>query len=487
MTEVRKKIIYQALYQIIIALTPLITSPYISRVLGVENLGIYSYTYANVSYFMLFAMLGIMNYGSREIAISRIQGKESINRTFSAIFFIQVIMTGVMLCLYILYVVFIIKENKIIALIQIINIVSCLFDINWLFVGIERIKELALRGIVVKILTVFNILFFVKSVDDLWIYVTIMSLSALINNLVIWKFFLTDMRLTKPIVINVFSHIKPCIILFLPVLSSSVYRIMDKTMLGRLSSYDQLGYYYNADKVINIPICLFSGIATILLPRMTYYIHQNEVEKFNFLFAQTIDIFIGSACAICFGIASVAKEFVPLFFGNNYDECVSLVIFFSPVFILKAVSICIRNMYLIPGKKEMIYNLAILGGVFTNLFLNILWIPSFGAKGAVMSTMMTELVVCIIHILGIRTPLRREIFRKQLVVYFINALIMCIVLYFIKYLQCADIYKLIIKIFLGGVIYAGLCLFEWKKIYDIIFSKYIEFVSSYLENIKRRY
>lgn len=476
MTEIRKNVVYQALYQIVLAITPLITAPYIARVLGVENLGIYSYTYATVSYFILFSMLGITNYGSREIAISYVQGKENTSQTFCSIYLLQCLMTIVMICIYIVYVVLVVKDNRIIAATQIINLFSCLFDVNWFFVGIEKIKIMAKRGIIIKALTVLSILLFVKKESSLWIYVMIMSLSALLNNLVMWRDVLSDLVLGRPSIKSVLKHIKPCAILFLPVLSSSVYRIMDKTMVGNLSNYEQLGFYYNADKVINIPICLMSGISMIILPRMTNYLHNNEIEKSGSLFSQSIDTFFCVSCAIGFGIASVAEEFVPLFFGKNYFECIFLVKMFSPVFIIKSISMCVRNIYLIPAKKEMIYNFAIVGGVITNLVLNIILIPLYGAGGAVFATLATELVVCILQIIGLNKHIIRIVFRKQLMLYFINAISMSICVYYVKYFDCIDVEKLIIKILLGIIIYVLLCFFEWKNIDSEIFKKYISII-----------
>lgn len=477
MSRVRKNIIYQALYQVTIAITPLITAPYIARVLGAENLGIYSYTYAAVSYFMLFAMLGITNYGSREVAVSYMQGKEKVSRTFSSVFFLQMLLSIIMIFLYILYVWAGVTDNKAIAYLQVLNIVGCLVDINWFFVGIEKIKVMAVRGIVIKIMTVISILMCVRDANDLAIYVLIMSLSVVLSNLVLWRYIFSELIFVKPDWKDVVTHIKPCIILFMPVLASSVYRIMDKTMVGRLSSYEQLGFYYNADKVINIPICLMSGISMVLLPRMTNYIHSKNTEKAGYLFSQAIDAFFCISCAIGVGIASVAEEFVPLFFGNGYEACITLVIIFSPVFIIKSISICIRNMYLIPDKKEVIYNVAILGGVVTNLIINILLIPRYGAKGAVLATLITEFVVCMIQIAGINKKVSRKIFRKQLIFYPVNAAVMYIVLHFAEYLNCGSVGKLMAKICVGVFVYILLCLLEWKKSDDLIFKSYLALIT----------
>ncbi len=475
MSSFQKNIGYQTLSQLIITIMPLITAPYLARVLGAENLGVYSYTYANVSYFMLFAMLGITNYGSREIAISYTQGKESVSKTFFSIFYIQFFMSIVMIAAYILYAVITVKDYRIAAFLQVINIVSCLFDVNWFFIGIEKMKIMAVRGVAIKIIAVCSILLFVKDKNDLTIYVLIMTLTTLANNLILWRYLFGELIFIRVPFRNMINHIKPCCILFFPVLASSVYRIMDKTMLGNLSSYEQLGFYYNADKVINIPICLMSGISMVFIPRMTNYLQNNEISNAEFFFSQVIDAFACLSCAVGIGIMSVAQEFVPVFFGNNYAPCILLVIIFSPVFIIKSMSICIRNAYLIPCKKEIIYNAAIVGGVITNLILNLLLIPQLGAKGAVAATFLTELVVCIIQIAGLGKAMVRIVFRKQLVLYFVNAVIMGILVYHAGF-ACNRIITLIYKICLGIITYTILCLLEWKIIEDKIFIQYRKFI-----------
>ncbi len=482
MNNFKKNIGYQTLYQLIITIMPLITAPYLSRILGAENLGVYSYTYANVSYFMLFAMLGITNYGSREIAISYMQGKESVSKTFFSIFYIQFFMSIIMMFAYILYAIIAVKDYKTVVLLQVINIVSCLFDINWFFIGIEKMKIMAIRGVAIKIITVCNILLFVKDKNDLSTYVLIMTLSTLANNLILWKYLFEELIFIRITFSNIISHIKPCCVLFFPVLASSVYRIMDKTMLGNLSNYEQLGYYYNADKVINIPICLMSGISMLFIPKMTNYLQNYEISKAKLFFSQAVDAFTCLSCAVGIGIMSVAEEFVPVFFGNNYNACILLVIIFSPVFVIKSMSICIRNAYLIPCKKEMIYNIAIVGGVITNLILNILLIPKLGAKGAVVATFFTELVACVIQITGLEKGMVKIVFRKQLILYFVNAVIMGIVVYHVDF-NCNSIVKLIYKVCLGVITYTILCVVEWEIVEDNIFIQYRQFIRGLLKKV----
>lgn len=465
MTKVKKNVIYQIIFQVISSLTPLITAPYISRILGAEKLGIYSYTNSIVSYFMLFAMLGISNYGSREIAISLLEGKRKVSESFWSVFCIQCITSLIMTVLYFVYVTYIVKANKIISLIQILYVLSCVVDINWFFIGIEKIKLMSIRGIVGKIITVICIFLFIKNESDLWKYVLIMSLSVFVCNVWLWRYLYREINVCLPSTKKVLNNIKPCMILFFPVLASSIYRIMDKTMVGNLSSYDQLGCYYNADKVINIPICIILGITTVLLPRMTSYFESGDCEQAKRLFAKAMDRVVCISCAFGFGIASVAEEFVPAFFGEDFLECVILIVYFSPVFIVKSISMCVRNVYLIPSKRDIVYNMAIICGVIANLIINTLLIPKYGAKGAVIATLITESIVCVVQIGGMGKTIRQYIFNKRLMLYVINGLIMSMILHCLKFDELQHVVVIFIKILLGGFVYLSLCYWQWRNVH----------------------
>ena len=153
--SVKKNFIYNLSYQILIMILPLITTPYISRIIGPERNGIQSYTYSIVNYFVLFAMLGVNNHGNRSIAMVR-NDKEKLKRTFMSIYSVQFIMSAIMIALYSIYIIFIAKENKIIFIIQAIYIISALLDINWFFFGIEQFKLTVIRNTIVKLTSVLS-------------------------------------------------------------------------------------------------------------------------------------------------------------------------------------------------------------------------------------------------------------------------------------------------------------------------------------------
>ena len=182
----KKNFLYNLSYQVLIMILPIITTPYIARVIGPEGVGIQAYTFSIANYFLLFAMLGINNYGNRSIAMVR-EDKIKLSKTFISIYFIQAIMSIITIIAYLIYTMFIIKEYRIIFLIQSIYIVSVILDINWFFFGMEQFKLTVVRNTIIKLLSVGFIFIFVKKSDDLYLYCFILATATLISQSVLWN------------------------------------------------------------------------------------------------------------------------------------------------------------------------------------------------------------------------------------------------------------------------------------------------------------
>ena len=225
MKQVNKNFIYNVIYQIFIYIIPLISVPYVSRKLGVDNIGIYSYTYSIVYYFMLAAMLGINNYGTREIAKCK-DNIEKRSRLFCSLYLMQIILNLVMLVLYMIAIV-VLNNYKKIMIIQTIYLISVMFDINWLFFGMEKFKITISRNVIIKILSLCLIFVFVRNECDLWKYTIIMALSTLVSQLYLFIYLKKYISIKKVSLKDAFSHLKKCIVLFIPVIAYSIYRVMD--------------------------------------------------------------------------------------------------------------------------------------------------------------------------------------------------------------------------------------------------------------------
>lgn len=409
MGNLKKNLSYQTAYQILSTILPLITAPYLARVLGAARLGVFSYTNSVVSYFVLFSMLGFAGHGARSIAAAG-KDKTARSKVFFSIFSMQALTTTVSLAVYLLYLLFWCKENRLIAVIQTMQVLSCFFDINWLFTGMENFRVTVTRSFVVRVLTVAAIFLFVRSKNDLWIYVLLMSMGTLLGSVALWfqlPKLVSRVRVTLP---EMRSHIRPSLMLFVPLAAMTIYHVMDKTMLGILSSFEQSGYYYNADKAINIPAGIIGGFSTVFMPRAAKLASGAEVSASDAFFNRSMKGTVYIASAMAFGIAAVAEHFVPFFFGQGYDSCVLLIVMMSPILIIKAFSFSARYQFIIPRKLDAIYIKSVICGAVVNLISNVLLIPRYGALGAVIGTILAELTACLIQYVLIR---RQIDFRKS--------------------------------------------------------------------------
>lgn len=479
MGNIKKNLGYQMAYRILSVITPLITSPIISRALGADKLGIYSATQAYANYFMFFAMLGIEYYGQRTIAASNTN--EEKEELFWEIYLVQCISSSIAIFVYYGSVFFISRDRFVISIIQGMWVISCLFDINWFFFGIEDFKTTVTRNFVVKCITVIGIVFLIRSPDDLYIYALLMAGSTAVSQALLWVALFHKIRFKRVDLNCAKIHFRPIIRLFLPIIASSVYHVMDKTMLDMFSTENEVGYYYAADKIINIPLGLITAIGIVILPRVSGMLNKAPKEKITKLLEGSAELSLCMSSAIGFGIVTIAQKFVPFFFGKGYEKCISLLILFVPILIVKSLSNIVDQEYLIPSKKDTQYTLAVVSGAVTNLIFNSLLIPPLGSIGSTIGTFIAEFVVLMVSIIfSWKNVNFVKMFLKE-IWYFIPGLIMMIMIWATSkyvYNYFGTFFGLIICIFLGAAIYGGICCFVWKYIKrDSIFRPYLNKIS----------
>ena len=459
--NLKKNLGLQTIYQVLNTCLPLITAPYLARTLGAKQLGIFSYTSSIVTYFILFAMLGTVNYGTRSIAIVKDDTKKR-SKVFCEIYILQMVITLIAIVSYIFYLNYHCNENIYIAKLQTISIISCLFDISWLFFGLEDFKRTVTVNFFFRVITVITILMFVKKPEDLWIYTLLMLVGTLAGQIVLWACAVKYIKIVKVSVNEVVKHLKPNILLFIPLLAMSVYHTMDKTMLGIFSNYEQSGFYYNADKVINIPLCVINGIGTVMLPRMTTLYGTGKRENGDKLFIKCIEAIGMLGVAMTFGIVAIAKEFVPFFFGKGYEACILLTVVLSPVLVIKGLSNTARIQYLIPLKMEKVFTNSVIIGAIVNLICNCILIPKYGAMGAVIGTLLAELVSCAWQFMYIEKTIECKKSFINIFWYLLIGVVMFFAVRLIALISLPVILKMVIEIGVGALVFLGLCVLYWK-------------------------
>lgn len=444
--------LYNTIYQILKILLPIITVPYVSRVLGKENLGIHTYTHSVALYFAMFAYLGFENYGTRLIAGCK-GDKEAMNREFTSAYAFQVLSSVLAIIAYGLYVLVWSRENTTIAWIQIMFVITELFNVSWLYFGLEMFKVTAIRSVVIRLLSAAAIFMFVKTPDDLPLYSIIVSASMLIGSLVLWVGIGRYVKIVKVSWKDIAKHVKGCLILFFPVLVISVYRTMDKIMLGNISTMSQVAIYNNADKIVELPYGIIASLGVVMLPRMTAMVARGEESMSKKYIEVSMRFMLVCACGMAFGLFGIGKVFAPVFFGNDFIACGQLIMIISPMIIIRACANVVRTQYLLPNRRDKDYIVSILIGVVINLVLNALLIPRYGADGAAVATLFCESFVAVYQVVACRRaiPVTKYIFRNW---YFLLAgAIMSIPVYLYGMKHAPSVKVLAVQVAMGVVIY----------------------------------
>ncbi len=449
MSSTKKNFLYNSAYQLLILLIPLITTPYLSRVLGADGVGIYSYYYSIANYFVIFILLGLNNYGNRAIAKVRDNHIE-LSKTFWQIYCMQFILGIAMNVLFLFYTIFL-SSNQLISFTMILYVLSGILDINWFFFGIEKFKLTVIRNVLVKLATTALIFTLVKASSDVWLYCIILTGGMLVSQLVVWPYLFKEVVFVKPKIKSIFSHIKPNIFLFFTVIAVSIYKILDKIMLGSMTTTEQVGYFESAEKLINIPVALIVSLGTVMLPRMSNLVANKKSGVEDSLFKSIIfAMFLSSS--LCFGLMGVSREFVPLFFGNNFDPVVPLLLVLLPSCVFLAFANVIRTQYLLPHQMDKVYVVSAFLGAIFNVLVNFLLIPKVAALGAAVATIGSEIIVCLYQCLTVRNKLPIFNYLKISVPFVISGIGMFIILFNIV-LKFSLILSLFIKICLGVMIY----------------------------------
>lgn len=458
MKSLKKNLVYQSVYQLLMVISPLITSPYIARTLGNEMYGVYSYYYSIAYYFGIFSILGLANYGNRTIAKVRSSGKEKLSKVFLQMMLMQV---GMLILVSIAYFVSIPLwggEYKLNAIIEWMYILSVGLDISWFYFGIEEFKTTTQRSFIVKIGIIACILLFVKNPGDLNKYTIIMAGGMLISSLILWIQLPKYIVFTTICVKDILQHIKPNLALFVPVVSLALFHYIDKIMLGAMSTWKELGYYTNSDKIVNIPMGLINGLGVVMLPRISALSVSNESNKIEKYVNTSIVLSLWAGIALCFGIKAVDTDFIPFFFGEGYMRCAELLEWLSVVIIIKSISNVLRTQYLIPMEKDKEFNISVIVAAIVNVIFNYILIPMYGAMGAVVGTLVAESIVLILYFYFTKKIID---FRKVLfpgILFLVAGIVMDVVVETLKNIMSVEslFVRLVIEVCIGGIIYCAI-------------------------------
>lgn len=448
-----KNAIYNIVYQVFNVLIPIITVPYISRVLGKEGVGAYSYTNSYAQYFITFGMLGISLYGSRQIA-QRKQNKEKMSNDFWNIYSLQLFCTLLATLIYIVIFVFINKNNVYLYLAQSLNILVAIVDISWFFIGYEEMKKVVLRNLTAKVIGIILIFALVKDESDLILYTLILGGSMLVGQVLMWVSLKGRVYIKKPQISEIKKHFLPACSLFMTQLASQIYVLLDKTMLGLITNNAQVGLYENSQKTIKIALTVATSIGVVMLPRMSSLYSQNKLEEFKRLMNKSFSFICLLAFPTYLGIASISDNFSPWFYGEGFSGIESLI----KVGAIIIIPICISNVLgmqiMIPIGREKKFTISVLGGLVINLIINLFLIKGYGALGTTISSVVAEFTVTIIQFYYLKDIVNFKIVLKKCIKPLIAAILMYISVVTVSRIMDSSIVNTIILSLIGVIVYS---------------------------------
>ena len=430
--SVKKNYLYNLIYQLLLLIVPLITTPYISRVLTSEGVGDFSYTTSMVSYFTLFGNIGINTYGQLKIAKSR-KDKAKTSAIFYELTLLKTMLMSIAIAVYYLFIFALSFEKyKILYHFLILQIFAVLFDISWFFQGKEEFKKLLFRNGFVKVISTILIFALIKKQSDIYLYSVITYGSMLLGNLSIWFYLPKYLSTVKIHELNPFIHFKSCLLYFIPTIATAIYLTIDKTMIGWFSPNSlENGYYEQAHKIEQMAVTAITSLSLVGMPRMAFIFKENNDKKINDYLYRCFCFTMLISFPMCFGLMAVSNRFIPLYLGGGFEKSIVLLRIQSLLLVIIGLNNAVGKLILMPSGKQKEYNKAVIVGAICNVFINISLIPKYLSVGAAVSSVISEFVILLIFAYYAREYIRQLKLFRNFFVYCGSGMIMYVL---IKYL-----------------------------------------------------
>lgn len=442
------------LYNLLSVIVPFITAPYLGRVLGVTSVGQYTYVFSIASYFVMFGLLGISNYGTRAIAQVR-EDREKRSQVFWETYSMQ-FLTGIAAVLFFLLYIFIRGIDGTLFLIMMPFVASSFLEVGWYCSGMEQFGKIVLRNALIKALNLVLILTLVKTPDHLVRYCVIMSVCYFLSSVVLWPGILREVtpgRLVFPVSKDRF---RSNLLLFVPILATSIYQVMDKIMIGAISNKDQLAYYEYADKIINIPTLVWGAMGAVMLSRISHLTGKGDREGSEGLLAESMGLTILIACFFTALVGATSDELVEVYYGTSFMPSAPILLLLLPVVFFAGWNQVLRMQYVIPKDLNRIFIVSTFLGACINLILNLLLIKRYGAYGATAGTVAAYLAIALYFYFSLRRELPlKAMLLKHLWMLPVAALTVALVR-FIRTFHGIGLMELVLDVLCGSLFFLGI-------------------------------
>ena len=466
--SISKNYIYNLLYQIFSLAIPLITAPYLARILKPDGIGAYSFANSITSYFVLLAALGTSSYAAREGARIR-DDKQKLSKLFYEITILRIIMTAISYLLFFI----IVKNNDYNLALYLtcgFSILTVGIDSSWFLESVENFKLLSLKDFIAKIISLVLIFTLVKTKSDLVLYIAIQTIGILIPNLLLTIFIFKKLEKVSLKDIKIIKHLKETLVYFIPSIATSIYSILDKTMIGLILKSDfESGYYDQAYKIHQIILTMITSLSTVIGARTSHLFAIGEEKEIKDIIYKAFRFLGIISIPAIVGIQLCSENFVLWYYGDDYIKVASLIRCFSPLILIIGISNILGGAYLTPvGKRKQSAIALIVGSIF-NLIVNFICIPVFSTYGAILGSITAETVITILYVILSKNFVSIKKMFCSYYRYIIASLIMGVFVYFIGFVNLVGPLVSILQVTVGVITYGlVLCVMKDEDVVEII-------------------
>lgn len=384
---------------------PLITFPIISRTLLADTYGLCTWATSIANWFSILGMLGVSRYGVRAVAQHR-DNAQSLKETVQGILFVTIISTLVSTILFTLLILFTdgLNQDKTLLLINGAAIIFNTLGVTWFFQGIEQYTYITIRGILIKLSCLIGIVLFVKTPDDYLIYAALLvganGIASIVNLVYMLTILSPQIRSTKKIRKRIIAiaksarpHLKPLVVFFVISAAISAYTILDTTMLGMLSTTREVGYYTAAINIKSALVGIVTAFSGVLLPRASYMIANEQVHSYSGLIRKSIAVVLSVSIPLALLMAHFSSPLIIFYAGSDFAASAPTI----SIVVLSIIPIGLSSIFcdaiLVPNNKEGVCTTIYIVAAVSDLILNFLLIPTYGAIGAALATLLVEIMI----------------------------------------------------------------------------------------------
>ena len=393
MASIKKNFLYSGLLTTANYIFPMLTYPYVSRVLGVTNIGTCNFIDSIIHYFIIFSMLGINIVGIREVA-QNTDNRSKLNKIFSSLFWLNTITTSIALLFLIIATLYVnqLREHFNLMLIGALKLVFNYLTIDWFYKGLENFKYITTRSLIIRCLYVVSVFLFIHDADDYPIYYFLSVVCIVINavvNLLYSRHFVTiiiqGVKLKK--------YIKTYMTMGFYLLLTSMYTTFNVAYLGFVAGGTEVGYYTTASKLYHIFIGVFTAFTGVMLPRMSSLLSEGKENKFKSLLNRSNDILLNCSIPVIIFVIIYAPTIIFVIAGTGYEGAIQPMQIMMPLMLIIGYEQIIIVQVLTPMKKDKAILLNSIMGSLTGLMLNILLVYYLKSIGSSIVWLFSELAV----------------------------------------------------------------------------------------------